>query len=46
MAKRPKGGLVCPRCGGAGARVIGHAEELPILYIRCDDCGKTSIAPE
>jgi hypothetical protein len=46
MAKRPKSGVICPRCGGPSARVIGHAEELPVLYLRCDDCGRTSIAPE
>jgi len=28
------------------ARVIGRSEALPVLYLRCDDCGRTSISPE
>jgi predicted RNA-binding Zn-ribbon protein involved in translation (DUF1610 family) len=45
MAKRTTG-IVCPRCGVAGARIIGRSESLPVLYLRCDDCGKTSISAE
>jgi hypothetical protein len=26
--------------------VIGRSESLPVVYLRCDDCGRTSIAPE
>jgi len=26
--------------------VIGRSEALPVLYLRCDDCGKTSVSPE
>lgn len=47
MAKRnTSNGVVCPRCGMAGAHVIGRSESLPVVYLRCDDCGRTSIAPE
>jgi len=46
MAKRATGAVVCPRCGMASAHVIGRSEALPILYLRCEDCGRTSIAPE
>jgi predicted RNA-binding Zn-ribbon protein involved in translation (DUF1610 family) len=38
--------IVCPRCGGAAARIIGHCESHPVVYLRCDDCGRTSISPE
>jgi hypothetical protein len=46
MAKRSTPGIVCPRCGGPSAKVIGRSESLPVLYLRCDDCGRTSISPE
>ena len=46
MAKRPSAGVVCPRCGVPSARIIGHAESLPVVYLRCDECGRTSISPE
>jgi hypothetical protein len=47
MAKRPSSGaIVCPRCGGPSARVIGRSESLPVIYLRCEECGKTSISPE
>jgi hypothetical protein len=46
MAKRASTGVVCPRCGVPAARIIGHAESLPVVYLRCDDCGRTSISPE
>jgi hypothetical protein len=46
MAKRPTPGVLCPRCGVAGARIIGRSESLPLLYLKCADCGRTSIAPE
>jgi len=28
------------------AKVIGRSESLPVVYLRCDDCGRTSISPE
>jgi hypothetical protein len=46
MAKRTAGVVICPRCGVPSARVIGRSETYPVLYIRCDDCGRTSISPE
>ena len=47
MAKRSSAGaVVCPRCGVPSARVIGRSESHPVLYLRCDDCGRTSILPE
>ena len=46
MAKRSTSGIVCPRCGVPSARVIGRSEALPVLYLRCDDCGRTSVSPE
>jgi len=50
MAKRPRSkrnpGVVCPQCGLAAAHVIGRNESLPIVYVRCNDCGKTSVVPE
>jgi len=35
----------CPRCGRLTARVIGRSESFPVLYLRCEDCGHTSVAP-
>jgi hypothetical protein len=26
-------------------QVIGRSESLPVIYLRCDDCGRTSISP-
>ena len=46
MAKRQPPAILCPRCGVAGARIIGRSESLPILYLRCSDCGRTSVMPE
>jgi hypothetical protein len=47
MAKRrPAGAVVCPRCGVPSAQVIGRCESLPIVYLRCDECGRTSVSPE
>jgi hypothetical protein len=47
MAKRSSSGsIVCPRCGVLSARVIGRSELYPVIYLRCDDCGRTSILPE
>jgi hypothetical protein len=46
MAKRTNSGIVCPRCGMPGARIIGHAESHPVVYLRCDECNRTSISPE
>ncbi len=36
---------VCPKCGRATARLIGRSEIYPVLYLRCDDCSHTSVAP-
>jgi hypothetical protein len=36
---------VCPRCGRATARIIGRSEFFPVLYLRCDECRHTSVAP-
>lgn len=36
---------VCPRCGRPSAKVIGRSESFPVLYLRCDDCRLTSVAP-
>jgi predicted RNA-binding Zn-ribbon protein involved in translation (DUF1610 family) len=38
-------GVVCPRCGMLAARIIGRSESLPIVYLQCEDCGRTSVAP-
>ena len=46
MAKRITSGLVCPRCGVPSARVIGRSESLPVIYLKCDECGRTAVAPE
>jgi len=45
MAKRSTG-LVCPRCGAPAAKIIGRSEALPVVYLRCDDCGRASVSPE
>jgi translation initiation factor 2 beta subunit (eIF-2beta)/eIF-5 len=47
MARRTSAavGVVCPRCGMLAARIIGRSESLPIIYLQCEDCGKTSVAP-
>jgi len=36
---------VCPKCGRASARIIGRSESFPVLYLRCDGCSHTSVAP-
>ena len=46
MSKRQPRDIVCPRCGVPSAKVIGRSESQPVIYLRCDDCGRTSIAPE
>jgi hypothetical protein len=46
MAKRTSPGIICPRCGVPGAKIIGRSDSLPVLYLRCDDCGRTSVSPE
>jgi hypothetical protein len=47
MAKRTTATtVICPRCGVPSARVIGRSESLPVIYLKCDDCGKTSVSPE
>jgi len=35
----------CPRCGRSAARIIGGSESFAVLYLRCDDCRQTSVAP-
>ena len=47
MARRPNAavGVVCPRCGMLAARIIGRSESLPVIYLTCEDCGRTSVAP-
>jgi hypothetical protein len=46
MRKRQPRDIVCPRCGVPSAKVIGRSESQPVIYLRCEDCGRTSIAPE
>ena len=36
---------VCPKCGRPNARIIGRSESFPVLYLRCDGCSHTSVAP-
>jgi ribosomal protein L37E len=46
MAKRTTSAtIICPRCGVPSAKVIGRSESYPVIYLRCDDCGKTSVSP-
>ena len=47
MARRPNAavGVICPRCGMLAARIIGRSESLPVIYLQCEDCGRTSVAP-
>ncbi len=46
MAKRIPPAVVCPRCGIAAARIIGRSESLPVVYLKCSDCGRASVVPE
>jgi hypothetical protein len=46
MAKRTSVALICPRCGVPSAKVIGRSETYPVVYLRCDDCGRTSVTPD
>lgn len=41
--RRPS--VPCPRCGRSAARIIGGSESFAVLYLRCDDCRQTSVAP-
>ena len=44
--KRPAGDReTCPRCGRPNALVIGRSEAFPVVYLRCDGCQQTSVAP-
>ena len=47
MARRTNAavGVICPRCGMLAARIIGRSESLPVIYLQCEDCGRTSVAP-
>jgi len=42
---QPRDAEVCPRCGRSTARIIGRSESFPVLYLRCDECRHTSVAP-
>ena len=42
---RSQSGIVCPRCGRSAARIIGQSESFAVLYLRCEDCRQTSVAP-
>jgi hypothetical protein len=47
MPKRSTTGVViCPRCGVPSARVIGRSDTYPVIYLRCDDCGRTSVVSD
>jgi uncharacterized Zn finger protein len=46
MAKRTTVAIPCPRCGLAGARVIGRSESHPVVYLKCTECGRVSVVPE
>jgi hypothetical protein len=28
------------------ARIIGRSDQMPVLYLQCDDCGRTSVVPD
>ena len=36
---------LCTRCGRYSSRVFGRSESLPIVYLRCDACNRTAVAP-
>jgi hypothetical protein len=36
---------ICPKCGRPNARLIGRSESFPVIYLRCDDCHHTTVAP-
>ena len=36
---------MCPKCGRPNARIVGRSESFPVLYLRCDGCSHTSVAP-
>jgi transposase-like protein len=42
---RSQTGIVCPRCGHSAARIIGQSDSYAVLYLRCEDCHQTSVAP-
>jgi hypothetical protein len=37
--------VVCPRCGRFDAKVIGRSESIAVVYLRCNTCQLTSVAP-
>ena len=43
--KKMRDAAECPRCGMLAARVIGRSEHLPVLYVTCEECGRTAIVP-
>jgi transposase-like protein len=45
VVNRSQTGVVCPRCGHSAARIIGQSDSYAVLYLRCDDCHQTSVAP-
>lgn len=42
---RLQAGVVCPKCGRSTARIIGQSESFAVVYLRCEDCHRTSVAP-
>lgn len=42
---RAQAGVVCPKCGRSTARIIGQSESYAVVYLRCEDCHRTSVAP-
>jgi transcription elongation factor Elf1 len=42
---RSQTGIVCPRCGHSAARIIGQSDSYAVLYLRCEDCHQSSVAP-
>lgn len=42
---RTPAGVVCPKCGRSTARIIGQSDSFAVVYLRCDECQKTSVAP-
>jgi hypothetical protein len=35
----------CPKCGKTSAYVMGRSESYAVLYLRCEACHDTSVAP-
>lgn len=43
--KLPPTREICPRCGRPSAVIIGRSESHPVIYLRCEECKQTSVAP-